>query len=268
MPRTSWEKLRQLEVPGSSLHSQPALADYLDAETTRLDALVHARRRMAGLVAARLDGQITQALDDRDWPLVPLKWRTRLTVGIVIRPSELYVASGAPCLRGFNVRPGAVNDDDLVYITEASNAANTKSILRAGDIVVVRTGNAGAAAVVPPWAVGGNCVDLLIVRRSPHLEPRFLEAVLNSALVRRQIEERSVGALQAHFNTESLANLRVPVPALARQHAILARIDAARQDAWAMQKALERQISLLLERRQALITAAVTGQVAITGVAV
>jgi type I restriction enzyme S subunit len=249
------------------LGEQRAIADFLDAKTARIDALLAARGQMLQLVGVRLDGLITSALDRPDWSMAPLKWKTRVTVGIVVRPSELYVEQGVPCLRGFNVRPGSVNDSDLAFISPAANALNSKSTLAAGDVVVVRTGKAGAAAVVPEWASGGNCVDLLIVRRTGDIDVRFLEAVLNSAVVRRQIEEMSVGALQAHFNTEALANLRVPVPSQREQAAALALIDAARSSADAMRSTLTRQIELLLERRQALITAAVTGQLDIPGVA-
>jgi type I restriction enzyme S subunit len=246
---------------------QRSIADYLDAETARIDTLVEARRRMLRLLDQRLDGYMTLTLDRHDWPSVPLKWKTRVTVGIVIRPAELYAETGVPCLRGVNVEPGAITDSDLVFISPEANIANAKSILGEGDVVVVRTGNAGAAAVVPTWAAGANCVDLLIVKHAATIDPRFLEVVLNSAAIRRQIEEKSVGALQAHFNTESLAALRVPIPDREQQTEVLAGIDAARAQADAMRIALARQIGLLVERRQALITAAVTGQLNIPGIA-
>ena len=133
--------------------------------------------------------------------------------------------------------------------------------------MVVRTGNAGTAAVVPDWAVGGNCVDLLIVRRAKGLDPKFLEEVLNSAIVRRQIEEKSVGALQTHFNTESLASLRLPMPEPEQQADAMRAIRAARDEADAMRTTLVQQASLLEERRRAIVTAAVTGQMEIPGVA-
>jgi type I restriction enzyme S subunit len=260
------ENLLDTPLPAPSEATQRAIADYLDAETARIDGTVMARRRMLALAHERLDGEVTKILDRPEWPVVALKWRTEVTVGIVIRPSELYADTGFPCLRGLNVRPGVVTDEDLVLISPEGNAANAKSILGDGDVVVVRTGNAGAAAVVPPWAVGGNCVDLLLVRRTDALEPRFLEAVLNSAVVRRQVEEGSVGALQAHFNTESLGNIRVPVPPIAEQLRVVDAIDSLRDRAEQLASALARQIDLLLERREALITTAITGELEMAGV--
>ena len=83
-----------------------------------------------------------------------------------------------------------------------------KSRLIRGDIVVVRTGQAGAACVVPEDMDGANCVDLLIVRRSPRLDPQFLEYVINSDWTIKHIEQHSVGSIQSHFNVESLKQLR------------------------------------------------------------
>jgi type I restriction enzyme, S subunit len=152
------------------------------------------------------------------------------------------------------VKPGVVSDLDLMHIRPDANEANPKSILREDDIVVVRTGNAGSAARVPAWAAGGNAVDLLIVRRSPTLDSGFLEAVLNSNVVRVQIAKQSVGALQAHFNVESLGNLLVPVATNGQQVETLAAIETARSRANGLAGNLRREIELLIERRLALIS--------------
>lgn len=71
----------------------------------------------------------------------------------------------------------------------------------------MRTGKAGVAAVVPPWAYGGNCVDLLLLRWSDRILPKFLEHILNSDFVRDQIARGSVGTVQSHFNVGALREL-------------------------------------------------------------
>ena len=104
--------------------------------------------------------------------------------------------------------------------------------------MVVRTGQAGAACVVPEDMDGANCVDLLIVRRSPRLDPHFLEFVINSDWTIRHIEKHSVGSIQSHFNVESLKQLPVPVPPLvvqaqtsAKLRRIVADLDTAHAEA-------------------------------------
>ena len=48
---------------------------------------------------------------------------------IVVQPASYYTSDGdVPCIRGFNIRPGGVSNEDLVYISQASNAQLRKSM--------------------------------------------------------------------------------------------------------------------------------------------
>jgi len=112
----------------------------------------------------------------------------RVEVGVVVQPAALYAPSGIPFLRGVNISPGRIALDDVKYLDPAKESIAAKSRLKAGDVVVVRTGQAGAAAaVVPPELEGANCVDLLIVHPGPDLVPRYLELLINSEFVRCQV---------------------------------------------------------------------------------
>jgi type I restriction enzyme S subunit len=133
--------------------------------------------------------------------------------------------------------------------------------LRSGDVVVVRTGQAGAAAKIPDELDGINAIDILIVRPGEDTDPDFLVWYLNSPLVASRIAHDSVGALQGHFNVSALRELPLPAALLAEQRRIvaylaerIAKIDTTSAEA-------ERFIELARERRAALITAAVTGQI-------
>jgi type I restriction enzyme S subunit len=54
---------------------------------------------------------------------------------------------------------------DIVYFSQkASDTILAKSRLRAGDVLVIRTGYPGTSCVVPPEYNGANCIDLVIVR--------------------------------------------------------------------------------------------------------
>jgi type I restriction enzyme S subunit len=184
-----------------------------------------------------------------------------VTVGIVVTPSKYYVDRGVPCLRSLNISAGRIDMDDLVYISQAANQLHAKSIIHEGDVVVVRTGESGTAAVVPAELEGTNCIDLLIVRRSEQLHPKFVYYYLNSSAATYQAELTSVGAIQAHYNTSTLANLLVPVIPLVEQEAIVQRLDEQTQLIDAMVAKVGKAIQQLQELRSALVSAAVTGQV-------
>jgi type I restriction enzyme S subunit len=192
----------------------------------------------------------------------PLKYRAGMvTVGIVITPAKLYVEhGGVPALRGVNVAPGVITTDELATISEEGHAANQKSALRTGDVVVVRTGQAGAAAVVPNEFDGWNCIDLIVVRPGDDLSPRYVQYVLNSTYARRRVAEHSVGSIQAHFNISAMKQVPFPVLPRHEQEQAVKALDERLEPIDRLSGTLTRQESALTERRQALITAAVTGE--------
>jgi type I restriction enzyme, S subunit len=195
------------------------------------------------------------------WEVRPLKFLTpQVTVGIVIQPARLYVASGVPCLRSLNISSGIIQARELVFITPESNREHHKSQIFSGDIVVVRTGRAGVAAVVTPEFDGANCIDLLIVRASERFYSEYLLMYLNSWAARTDIEYRSVGAIQAHYNTTTLANLVVPVPPLEDQRAIIDVIARQTSPLDRARVTADSEIALLGELRTRLIADVVTGK--------
>ena len=106
------------------------------------------------------------------WDAKPLKRVVPgVTVGIVVTPAKYYVDDGVPCLRSLNVARGHIDMNNLVFISPDANEQHHKSKIREGDVLIVRTGQAGAAAVVPADLDGANCIDLLIIRRSRRWRP-------------------------------------------------------------------------------------------------
>jgi type I restriction enzyme S subunit len=147
-----------------------------------------------------------------------------------------------------------------VRISADGHAENLKSRLRRGDIVIVRTGKAGAAAVVPAAFDGANCIDLIAIRPGGRVSPEYLQYVLNSDYARERISEHAVGSIQAHFNVGAMKQLPIPAVPRGSQDTIVKALD---EKVGAIDRLLERlvtQESLLAERRTAIITAAVTGQ--------
>lgn len=258
----SSDALSAFKVACPPLFEQREIADFLDVETARIDALIEKKRRMMTLVSERLALQVESDLRAiaSDHGEISLRHMADVTVGIVVTPAKYYVDDGVPALRGVNVLPGRIRLDDLVDISHDGHALHPKSRLQAGDVVTVRTGQAGATAVVPPELDGANCIDLLITRPRPGLSPQFLELVINSDWCTKHIERYAVGAIQGHFNVEALKDLPIPRADLAMQAELVDRVLCLRERTDRLERALDAQVDLLREHRQALITAAVTCQ--------
>lgn len=254
-------RYRNLRLRVPPLDDQRHIADFLDAATERIDALIEKKQRMVTLLAERVAFEIESGLRSMavDQGEIPLRHLADLTVGIVVTPANWYADEGVPALRGVNILPGQIRLDDLVYISHEGHVLHPKSRLRPGDVVTVRTGQAGTTAVIPPELDDANCIDLLLTRPRASLLPEFLELVINSDWCRKHIEKHAVGAIQGHFNVGALKGLPIPCIDTAAQAAFVARIGNVRQRIDRLSSSLLTQISILGERRRALITAAVTG---------
>ena len=134
----------------------------------------------------------------------PRKWPTvyfaeiceRVTVGIVVQPASYYVSEGVPALRSLNIKPGRIVLQDLVFFSKADNETRlSKTKLKAGDVVLVRSGQPGTAAVVPGELDGVNAIDLLIERARG-----FLEAATLSEVWIERMSQRAL-LLEAHHTT-------------------------------------------------------------------
>ncbi|MFG3417742.1 restriction endonuclease subunit S [Micromonospora sp. NPDC048063] len=265
------ERLSSAPVPVPPIEDQRRIADFLDAETERIDKVRAARGRTKALFQVKRERIIERLVAHERGAsdgLVPLKHIVdAVTVGIVVTPAAWYVESGGvPALRGINVKPGRIDATNLVQISPEGHLAHHKSRLKSGDLVVVRTGQAGAAAVVPPEFDGANCVDLVIVRPGPSLVPRFAEYLLNSSYAKRRVAEFAVGTIQSHFNVAAMKAMPIPRHSMIEQQRIVAEIDKAIQPIDEATSRMEEQDRLLAERRRALITEAVTGQIDLTTV--
>jgi type I restriction enzyme, S subunit len=196
----------------------------------------------------------------------PSKWRPirlkfvmpEVTVGIVITPSKYYVDDGVPAIRSLNVKDGRLTDDDLVFFSEEDNRKLAKTRIYKGDIVIVRTGQTGACAVVDERFNGANCIDLIIVRKSRHLRSKFLQYFLSSREAAAEITVSSNGAIQQHFNIGLVREISLLQPRLEEQDAILSFIDRETAKIDRLMKVRRKQVERLQEQRTAVIHHAVT----------
>ncbi len=163
-------------------------------------------------------------LIENQWECTTLEEVADLTVGFVGKTTSHYVAKGIRFLRSQNVEPFRLNLRDEKYIDEEFHNKIQKSKLETGDVVIVRTGNPGASAVIPEKNEEWNCSDLVIVKPNrARINSTFLAAYLN--LSYGIIRSHLVGAVQQHFNVGSAKKLVLMLPPIDTQNRIARIID-------------------------------------------
>jgi len=181
-----------------------------------------------------------------EWPLTTAEEVcTQISVGIVIKPSQYYAETGIRCFRSANVREGFVEDADWVYITEKGNRVNGKSVLRTGDVLVVRTGYPGTSCVVPPRYDGANCIDIIFARpKNELIDATFLSTFINSKSGKTQVLKAEGGLAQKHFNVGAMKQMKLPLPPLREQREIVAHVQDFADSEAILEQTLQQKIRI------------------------
>jgi type I restriction enzyme S subunit len=262
---------------------QAAIAAFLDRETGRMDRLVAKKRelieRLKEKRTALISRTVTHGLNPNaklkpsgvPWfDEYPIHWQTKrlrhisniIVVGVVVNPSSYVTDEGVVFLLGGDVREMLIDTTDCKRCSpESSNGPLVKSRLDAGDLVVVRVGYPGVAAVVPSELAGGNVASMMLVRKHPRYCSQWLAYAFNSQVGRDQVEIVQYGAAQKQFNISHAVDFAFPFPPLPEQIAIAAYLDLETAKLDALLSKVETAIERLQEYRTALITAAVTGKI-------
>ena len=193
-----------------------------------------------------------------DWTVLRLKQISpSQSVGLVINPSTYVEENGfVPMLVGSNIMPNKINWESARRISESSNELLPASRLAAGDLVVVRVGEPGIAAVVPPELDGCNCASVMIVRQHQRFDSRWLCYLMNSSVGLAQIGNVQYGTAQKQFNISDAINFRYSVPPLDEQKSIA----DALSDADALIESLDQLIAKKRQIKQGAMQELLTGK--------
>jgi type I restriction enzyme S subunit len=163
------------------------------------------------------------------WPQVPLSDLCQdIVVGHVGPSSKHRDSSGIPFLMGKNIGPGCLKLDCLERVSRSFHEREKKSQLRPGDIVVVRIGQSGQAALIPEDFDEANCSGLVVIKRPiENVHAPYLVYYLNSPQGRSASLREAKGSTRSTLNTSSVSKALIPLPPLEEQRRIAAILDKA-----------------------------------------
>ncbi|WP_405394695.1 hypothetical protein [Microbispora hainanensis] len=276
IPHFTADKVGAFLVPAPPLHTQLAIADHLDRETARIDTLIKEQQRLIEMLRERRDAAWAVAVDQAYQSGREMDVR-RVITSIVDGPfgssltSEHYSDEGARVIRLGNIGINEFRDADEAFIPlEYADELGAHEVKR-NDVVVAGLGDdkmpLGRAAVVPDIGRAIVKADCYRLRPNRLVSSEYLAWVMSAPQTRSQIMLLARGATRSRLNTKVVQQVKIPVPDRDEQDALVAQSVAETLKVDALIAETERFIELARERRSALLTAAVTGQIDIREVA-
>ena len=263
------QDVANIPIAHPPLPEQRAIADFLDVETERIDSLIANQRRLLDLLCERRQAIITHAvtkgLDDgvamkNGWQYVPIRRLFRIVNGGTptsdARNWDGDVAWATPIdLAQTN---GKRIESTMRTLSRQGLLSGSRSVPAGSLILSTRAPIGYVSETMTDMAFNQGCRGLVPVI---DLDVRYFRYQLIAST--QHLDALGNGSTFTELSGDSLASFKVFAPPLPEQRAIADYLDAETQRIDTLVSKLQSQIELLTERRQAVITAAVTGKLEI-----
>jgi type I restriction enzyme S subunit len=268
------EAFGDLLVPVPPVEEQRRIADFLDAETAYIDRLSGLRNQQVELVGERTSAVIAARVDE----LASANGWIRLKRGLRSieqgwSPQCHDIEAGADeyaVLKTSAVSSGTFHGEQHKLLPPELEP-DLRYLVRDGDLLMTRGSGSprlvGVAAVAETKGRKLLLSDLLYrVRLCPGWSSSFVACVLASSPVRSRMRllMRGQSGQTIKLRAEDIREIPVPQLAVEEQSAWAAEVVRLRADADGLIRSLDRSRKLLEERRRAVVTAAVTGELDVT----
>lgn len=218
IPHIYFKDYGKLPVPFHSPAEQQRIVDNLSAVEQQIEVSKQQLAELDSLVKSRFN-EVFGPYIDEDKQMALSRFCELVTVGIANAATHAYADDGIVMLRNLNVRENQLDDSDLIRIRPDFAAKYGKKALKAGDVLVTRTGYPGIACVVPERYAGCQTFTTLIARLKSNapITPLFLSHWINSPKGKEFVARMKAGSSQQNFGASSLKLLPVPFPPLVLQ---------------------------------------------------
>ena len=256
---------------------QTAIADYLDKKCGSIDKVIATQQRRIEMLGELKQSIVTEAVTrginpnaplkdsgidwigkiPEHWEAIPLKFTGSFGNGLTYHPEDVVESDGILVLRSSNIHDDVLDFEDTVFVKSCPEFL----MVRPGDIIICSRN--GSASLVGKCAMVEEEINAtfgaFMMRYRPYQNPKFGFYLLQAALKMYKGLYSTTTINQLTMGV--IAQIHVAVPPIAEQTAIAEYLDrkCARIDS-AIAKA-KREVELLREFKQSVITEAVTGKI-------
>jgi type I restriction enzyme, S subunit len=271
------------------MQDQVAIAAFLDRETAKIDALVEEQRRLIELLKEKRQAVISYAVTKgltpdvpmkdsgvewlgdvpAHWRVVPLRYVARVQTGVAKgKDLEGQSTKTVPYLRVANVQDGHIDLTDVAEIQIAERDLS-RYLLRRGDVLMNEGGDFDKLGRGDIWQGQIDpCIhqNHVFAVRPTGVSAEWLNLVTSSSYAQYHFMSRSKQSTNlASISSRNVMDLPVVLPPPSEQSSIVERVGEIALKLAEMREAAEGAVTLLQERRAALISAAVTGKIDVRG---
>lgn len=278
-------KLRGIHIPLPDLPTQTRIAEFLDRETARIDALIAKKERLIAALTDKLRVAITKSVTQGfkagadtkesgiDWiGRIPAHWRVmklgylgRCANGINIG-GEAF-GSGHPFISYGDVYKNRVLPLTISGLVQSTASDRSTYSVKAGDVLFTRTSETieevGFSSVCMETVENAVFAGFLIRFRPSRgkLHPLFSKFAFQHSGLRHYFAKEMNLITRASLSQDLLRNLPVALPPLEEQAEIGRELEKLEASISTITNKTKITVATLKERRAALITAAVTGHI-------
>ncbi|WP_314423440.1 restriction endonuclease subunit S [Rothia mucilaginosa] len=252
----------QIRVPTSS--QQQGIADYLDIETAKIDHLIAKQRELISLLEERLSAFMEDALvkgishDNAS----PMEWR-RVKHLFKLRDERNHLEREEVTLLSLYAKHGVRKYDEIEERTgNPVRTVQDYKCVHAGDIIVnIILAWMGSIGRSPHDGVISPAYDIWTPLEG--VSSRYYHYLFRTKWFSGECYKRGKGIMMMRWRTyaDQFGDIRVPFPTQQEQDYLVNLIEREESQVQNLISKCQRMIDLLQERRSALITAAVTGQI-------
>lgn len=275
----SYADIKHLPILIPPREEQAAIVRYLDSKLAEIDQFIDGKRRSIELlneqrsviisryVMRGIEPSVKMRPSGIEWlGDIPEHWETKRSK-FLFREVDERSKTGAETHLSMSQKYGLIPSSQIDERRLVSESYAGGKVCDPGDLVLNRLkAHLGVFALASERGLVSP--DYTVFRPICPMEPRYFEALYRTPACRVELRQRSKGIVQGFWRlyTDDFYDIRIPVPPLTEQTAIMAALDNELAAVDTTISRTEREIELTNEYRTALISDVVTGKIDVRGV--
>ena len=164
---------------------------------------------------------------------------------------EDYICDGIPLVNPVHMKDFKIVPDLDFTISKEKASELENYLLKSNDVVFARRGDIGRCAIVSEAEQGFICgTGSLFVRFSKEIESIFIMYIIRCDSFSKHLISKAKGATMLNINSNTIADLRIPLPPLSLQRFFAQRIEQIEREKSEVQKSIQDLETLLASRMQ------------------